>query len=63
MKPEVRRSERTRHEPDRYEVWLMDHHDLLIIKSDQLTSFEEAMMGPGSNILLEASISELESLF
>ena len=59
----MRRSESTRNEPDRYEVWVTDHHDLLIIESDEPTSFEEAMMGPDSNILLEASISELESLF
>ena len=59
----MRRSEKTRHEPDRYEVWVTDHHDLLIIESDELTSFEEAIIGPDSNILLEASISELESSF
>ena len=59
----MRRSERTRHEPDRYEVWVANHHDLLIIESDEPTSFEEAMMAPDSNILLEASISELESSF
>ena len=59
----MHRSERTRHEPDRYEVWVTDHHDLLIIESDEPTSFEEAMMGPVSDILLEASISELESSF
>ena len=59
----MRRSERTRHEPDRYEVWVTDHHDLLIMDSDEPTPFEEAMMGPDSNILLEAIISELESSF
>ena len=26
MEPEVRRSERTRHKPDRYGVWVTDHH-------------------------------------
>ena len=41
---------------------MTDHHDLLIIESDEPTSFEEAMMGPYSDILLEASISELENL-
>ena len=60
---EVRRSERTRHKPDRYGVWVTDHHDLLIIESDEPMSFEEAMMVPDSDILLEGSISELESLF
>ena len=59
----MRRSERTRHKPDRYEVWVTDHHDLLIIESDEPTSFEEAMMGPDSNILLDASNSEFESSF
>ena len=63
MEPEVRRSERTRHEPVRYGVWVTDHHDLLIIESDEPMSFEEAMMGPDSDIWLEASISELESSF
>ena len=42
---------------------MTDHHDLLIIESDEPTSIEEAMMGPDSNILLGASISELESSF
>ena len=59
----MRTSERTRHEPDRYEVWVTGQHDLLIIESDEPMSFEEAMMGPDSNILLEASISELASSF
>ena len=59
----MRRSKRTHHEPDRYEVWVTDHHDLLIIESDEPTSFGEAMMGPDSDILFEASISELESSF
>ena len=51
----MRRSERTRHKPDRYEVWVTDHHDLLIIESDEPTSFEEAMMGPGSDKWREAA--------
>ena len=63
VEPEVRRSEKTRHEPVRYGVWVTDHHDLLIIKSDEPTSFEEAMMGPDSDIWLETSILELESSF
>ena len=44
-------------------VWVMNHHDLLIIESDERTSFGEAMMDPDSDIWLEASILELKSSF
>jgi len=62
VEPEVRRSERTRHEPVRYGVWVTDHHDLLIIESDEPTSFEEAMMGPDSDKWREAAESEMDSM-
>ena len=62
MEPEVRRSERTRHEPVRYGVWVTDHRDLLIIESDEPTSFEETMMGPDSDKWLEAAESEMDSM-
>ena len=50
-----RRSERTRHQPNRYGVWLTDHHDLLIIENDEPTSYGEARMGPDSDKWLEAA--------
>ena len=48
MEPEVRRSKRSHHEPDRFGDWMMDDHDLFIIESDEPTSYEEALMGPDS---------------
>ncbi|KAG7572396.1 Integrase catalytic core [Arabidopsis suecica] len=62
VEPEVRRSERNRHEPDRFGDWVTDDHDLLIIESDEPTSYEEAMMGPDSDKWLEAANSEMESM-
>ncbi|WZZ65001.1 hypothetical protein YC2023_076371 [Brassica napus] len=41
VEPEVRRSERTRHEPVRYGVWVTDHHDLLIVENDEPTSLRK----------------------
>lgn len=62
MEPEVRRSERSRHEPDRFRDWVMDDHALFMIESDEPTSYEEALMGPDSDKWLEAAKSEMESM-
>ncbi|KAL1194887.1 Retrovirus-related Pol polyprotein from transposon TNT 1-94 [Cardamine amara subsp. amara] len=62
VEPEVRRSERTRHEPDRFGVWVTDHHDIFIIENDEPMSYEEAMMGPDSDKWTKAAESEMESM-
>ncbi|OAP03954.1 hypothetical protein AXX17_AT3G36890 [Arabidopsis thaliana] len=62
VEPEVRRSERSRHKPDRFGDWVMDDHALFIIESDEPTSYEEAMMGPDSDKWLEAAKFEMESM-
>jgi len=62
VEPEVRRSERSRHEPDRFEDWVTDDHTLFIIESDEPTSYEEALMDPDSDKWLEAAKSKMESM-
>jgi len=62
VEPEVRRSERSRHEPDRFGDWVTDDHALFIIESDEPTSYEEALIGPDSDKWLEAAKSEMESM-
>ncbi|OAO97959.1 hypothetical protein AXX17_AT4G08610 [Arabidopsis thaliana] len=62
VEPEVRRSERSRHEPDRFGDWVTDDHALFIIESDEPTSYEKALIGPDSDKWLEAAKSEMESM-
>ena len=62
VEPEVRRSERSRHEPDRFGDWVTDDHALFLIESDEPMSYEEALMGPDSDKWLEAAKSEMESM-
>ena len=47
--PEVHRSERIRHEPERYQGFLVTNcNDVMIVYSDEPANYEEAMMNPDS---------------
>ena len=41
---------------------MTDHHDLLIIENDELTSYKEAMMGPDFDKWLEAAKSKMDCM-
>ena len=63
VEPELRRSERIRHEPERYQGFLVTNcNDVMIIDSDEPANYEEAMMNPDSEKWQEAAKSEMASM-
>ena len=54
-----RRSDRTRHEPERYGFLITDSHEVLLMDQDEPTTYQEAMSSLDSEKWLEAMISEM----
>ncbi|MCR2847927.1 hypothetical protein KN825_15195, partial [Weizmannia coagulans] len=57
----LRRSDRMRHEPERYE-FLYDH-DVLLVDQNEPTTYQEAMSDPDSEKWLDAMNSEMQSMY
>lgn len=60
----IRRSGRTRQEPERYYGYLVTQNgDVMLIDQDEPASYQEAMNGPDSEKWLEAMKSEMDSMY
>nr|AAM74249.1 Putative retroelement [Oryza sativa Japonica Group] len=60
--PASRRSERIRRTPARYALLTTGQCDILLLGNDEPTTYEEAMVGPGSEKWLGAMKSKIESM-
>lgn len=59
----VRRSDRIRHEPERYGFLVTDNHDVLLVDQNEPTSYQEAISDLDSKKWLEAMKSEMQSMY
>ena len=59
----LRRSDRIRHEPERYGFLVTDNHDVLLVDQNEPTTYQEAMLDPDSEKWLEAMKSEIQSMY
>jgi hypothetical protein len=60
---DLRRSSRTRLEPERYGFLVTPNEFVLLLDQDEPTTYEEAIRGPDSEKWLEAMKSEMESMY
>ncbi|KAK2389954.1 secreted RxLR effector protein [Trifolium repens] len=58
-----RRSNRIRHEPERYGYLITEQGDVLLMDQDEPVSYQEAITGPESEKWLEAMKSEIDSMY
>ena len=58
-----RRSDRTRHQPERYGFLMTDSRELLLIDQDEPTTYQEAVLGPDSEKWLCAMKFEMQSMY
>ncbi|KAK2389827.1 secreted RxLR effector protein [Trifolium repens] len=58
-----RRSNRIRHEPERYGYLITEQGDILLMDQDEPVSYQEAITGPESEKWLEAMKSEIDSMY
>ena len=61
--PPVRRSDRIRHEPERYGLLISDGNNEYMVDLDEPTTYQEAMAGPESAKWKEAMDSEIQSMY
>ena len=59
----LRRSDRIRHEPERYGFLVTDNHDVLLVDQNEPTTYQEAMLDIDSEKWLEAMKSEIQSMY
>ena len=59
----LRRSDRTRHQPERYSFLLSDHSDVVLVGFNEPTSYQEAVQDLDYEKWLEAMRSEMESMY
>ena len=59
----LRRSDRIRHEPERYGFLVTDDHDVLLVDQNEPTTYQEAMSDPDSEKWLDAMKSEMQSMY
>ena len=59
----LRRSDRIRHEPERYGFLVTDNHDVLLVDQNEPTTYQEAMLDTDSEKWLEAMKSEIQSMY
>ena len=57
------RSDRIRHELERYGFLVTDNHDVLLVVQNEPTTYQEAMLDPDSEKWLEAMKSEIQSMY
>ena len=57
------RTDRTRHEPERYGFLITDNHEVLLMDQDVPTTYQEAVSSPNSEKWLEAMKSEMQSMY
>ena len=57
------RSDRIRHEPERYGFLMTDNHDVLLVDQNEPTTYQEAMLDTDSKKWLEAMKSEIQSMY
>ncbi|KAK2429799.1 secreted RxLR effector protein [Trifolium repens] len=58
-----RRSNRIRHEPERYGYLITEQGDVLLMDQDEPVTYQEAITGPESEKWLEAMKSEMDSIY
>ncbi|KAK2372365.1 secreted RxLR effector protein [Trifolium repens] len=58
-----RRSNRMRHEPERYGYLITEQGDVLLMDQDEPVTYQEAITGPESEKWLEAMKSEIDSMY
>ncbi|KAK2352400.1 secreted RxLR effector protein [Trifolium repens] len=58
-----RRSNRIRHEPERYGYLITEQGDVLLMDQDEPVTYQEAITGPESEKWLEAMKSEIDSMY
>ncbi|KAK2448130.1 secreted RxLR effector protein [Trifolium repens] len=58
-----RRSNRIRHEPERYGYLITEQGDVLLMGQDEPVTYQEAITGPESEKWLEAMKSEIDSMY
>ena len=63
MAQNLRRSNRIRHEPERYGFLVTDNHDVLLVDQNEPTTYLEAMLDPDFEKWLEAMKSEIQSMY
>ena len=59
----LRRSDRIRHEPERYGFLVTDNNDVLLVDQNEPTTYQEAMLDTDSEKWLEAMKSEIQSMY
>ena len=63
VEQDQRRSNRIRHQPDRYGYLISDQGDVLLMDQDEHVTYQKAIIGPGSEKWLEAMKSEMDSMY
>ena len=58
-----RRSSRFHHEPNRYGFLVTNDKTIELVDQDEPTTYHDAMMGPDSEIWLQAMKSEMQSMY
>ena len=58
-----RRSDRVRHQPERYGFLITDSRDVLLIDQNEPTTYQEAVLGPDFEKWLEAMKSKIQSMY
>lgn len=63
VKQDQRRSNRIRHQPERYGYLVNDQGDVLLMDQDVYVTYQEATIGLESEMWLEAMKSKMDSLY